>query len=323
MVKGSEYVQDTFGGNAAQNVLLKRGWRSETIMLQNYNSDSFVLDALEIKRGRLFTRSEEENAAMVAVVGSEVKDLVYEPHEEILGSTLTLNGLRFTVVGELKGTSAMTGGQIKNKGVYIPLKTGQQRVFGNSDLYWMIAKLYDSKDLAAAKEDIARRLRASRKIRSGADDDFAITTPDDWAEFANNFVNTLIGVFGVVAVIALLVGGIGVMNIMLVSVRERTREIGLRKAIGAKSGDIVWQFLIESMTLTLIGGVGGIAAGYGLGSLVAFIMQKTLDVSWAPSVPLVWVGIVCLTCIGIGLLFGVYPAWRAGQLSPIDALRSQ
>jgi putative ABC transport system permease protein len=323
MVRGSEYVKDAFGGNAGENVLIKHGWRTETVMLQNYDGASFALDAMEIGRGRLYTKSEEQSSALVCIVGSEVKDLVYEPGEEVLGSMLQIKGQRFKVVGELKGTSALTGGQMKNKGVYVPLKTGQDRIFGNRDLYWIAAKLYDSKNLQAAKEDIARRLRASRKIRSGADDDFSITTPDDWAKFANNFVNTLITVFGVVAVVALFVGGIGVMNIMLVSVRERTREIGLRKAIGAKSGDIVWQFLIESMTLTLAGGVGGILAGYGLGALVSFIMQQTMKVSWAPSIPMVWIGIVCVTCIGLGLVFGVYPAWRAGQLNPIDALRTQ
>jgi putative ABC transport system permease protein len=217
----------------------------------------------------------------------------------------------------------MAGGNINNKGVFVPLLTGQHRIFGNTDLYWIAAQLRSSKDLLQAKEDITYRLRASRNIRNAKDDDFSITTPDDWASFANSFVNTLIGVFGVVALIALLVGGIGVMNIMLVSVRERTREIGLRKAIGAKSTDIVWQFLVESMTLTLAGGIGGIVAGYGFGALVALIMEQTLKVSWAPSVPLGWIIAVCLTCVGLGLLFGVYPAWRAGRLDPINALRYQ
>jgi putative ABC transport system permease protein len=322
-VQQSEYVQAAYGGNAAENVLIKHGWRTESVMLQNYNAESFKFDAMEIGRGRLYTKVEEESSAQVVVVGSEVKDLIYEPHEEILGSTLLIKGQRFKVVGELKSASAITGGAIKNKGIFVPLKTGQNRIFGNDDLYWIAAKVRDSQQLEASKEDIARRLRASRRIRSGKDDDFNLTTPDDWAKFANTFVNSLIMVFGVVAVIALLVGGIGVMNIMLVSVRERTREIGLRKALGAKSRDIVWQFLVESMTLTLTGGILGIAAGYATGGVVSLIMDKALKISWAPSVPLGWMLAVCLTCIGLGLVFGVYPAWRAGQLDPIQALRYQ
>src|SRR5690606_6001777 len=139
--------------------------------------------------------------------------------------------------------------------------------------------------------------------------------------FANTFVNSLIMVFGVIALIALVVGGIGVMNIMLVSVQERTREIGLRKALGATSGTIAIQFLVESVTLTLVGGMLGIAIGYAQGGVVSIIMKNALDVSWQPSVPLQWVVIVGVAMLAMGLGFGVYPAWRAGQLDPIIALR--
>ncbi len=215
----------------------------------------------------------------------------------------------------------MEGGEQSNKMIFMPLETGQDRITGNDEIYWVAAQVKQSSMLLAAKEDVAYRLRASRRIRSASKDDFKISTPDDWAEFANSFVNTLIMVFGVVAVIALIVGGIGVMNIMLVSVRERTREIGLRKALGATSLFIAWQFLVESMTLTLVGGMIGLLFGYGLGGVATLIMKLTLKVSWAPSVPVPWIISVMLTSIGLGIAFGVYPAWRAGQLDPIVALR--
>ena len=141
------------------------------------------------------------------------------------------------------------------------------------------------------------------------------------ATFANSFVNTLIIVFGVVAVIALLVGGIGVMNIMLVSVKERTREIGLRKALGATSGAITWQFLVEAITLTLVGGIIGLAIGYGMGGVATLVMSAMWKISWVPAIPLSWVISVMICSVGIGLVFGVYPAWRAGKLDPIIALR--
>ena len=111
------------------------------------------------------------------------------------------------------------------------------------------------------------------------------------------------------------------MNIMLVSVKERTREIGLRKALGATPGIITWQFLVEAVTLTVVGGLGGLALGYGLGTTIALVMKATLDVFWLPQVPAVWMVIVLGTSTALGLVFGVYPAWRAGHLDPIVALR--
>jgi len=207
-----------------------------------------------------------------------------------------------------------------NMMVFVPTTTGQARLLGNDELYAITAKIKDSSKLAAAKEDIAARLRASRRIRSGKDDDFQISTAEDWADFANGFVNTLLMVFGIVAVIALAVGGIGVMNMMLVNVRERTKEIGLRKAFGATAAQITWQFLVEAMTLTIIGGLVGIALGYALGFGVALLMKGLWGVFWMPSVPLVWIAAVIGTSAFLGLAFGVYPAWRAGTMDPINAL---
>lgn len=320
-VRGSEYVTDVIAGNIINRVVIKHGWRSDNVACHIVPHTYFPMDNWQLDRGRFYTTAEERGRAMVCVVGGELGKAVYEDGEEVLGSKLQVNGIRFTVVGVLKSRSAMEGGEQANKVVFMPLETGQDRLTGNDDIYWMAARIRDSSKLSQAKEDIAYRLRASRRIRSAGEDDFKISTPDDWADFANSFVNTLIMVFGVVAVIALVVGGIGVMNIMLVSVRERTREIGLRKALGATSVFIAWQFLVEAMTLTIVGGMIGLMVGYGLGSLATLVMKLTLKVSWAPHVPLGWVAAVFLTSMGLGLAFGVYPAWRAGQLDPIVALR--
>ncbi len=320
-IRESEHVSGLIGGNIKNNALVKHGWRSANLMVYGSPWNYFPIDNLEIDYGRLYTRGEEMGRAMVCVVGADIKKELYDEQESIIESFITVDGARYRVVGVLKSKSAMTGGGQFNKSIHIPMMTASARLFGNDDVYWMSVKVREGSDLLVAEEDVAARLRASRRIKAGKDDDFALTTPDDWAEFANSFVNSLIMVFGVIAMIALVVGGIGVMNIMLVSVQERTREIGLRKALGATSGTIAVQFLVESITLTLVGGMLGIAIGYAQGGLVSILMKNSLDVSWEPSVPLQWVVIVVIAMLAMGLGFGVYPAWRAGRLDPIIALR--
>lgn len=321
MVSGSEYIGEVYGFHMDDSALVKHGWRSERVQCLMVTEEYFPMDGWKLNRGRLFNDAEDRGRALVCVVGSKVHEQLYEPGEEILGSYLQINGQRFRVIGELQERSAMEGGSQANRLVFIPLSTGQDRLLGTDDLYMIMAKVRDSRRIEEAREDIAARLRASRRIRSGKDDDFKITTTADWADFTNQFLNTLIVVFGVVAVIALIVGGIGVMNIMLVNVRERTREIGLRKALGATAGQVTWQFLVEAMTLTTIGGLIGLGLGWLLGLSVALVMKSLWDVFWMPSVPSLWIAIVFGVSCGLGLVFGVYPAWRAGILDPINALR--
>jgi putative ABC transport system permease protein len=303
------------------DVVVKHGWRSAQVQCGIAPKEYFPLENWVIDEGRLWNKAEERGGAMVCVVGSGIGDEVYADGEQVLSSQLYIKGQRFKVIGTLEERSALMGGGQANTMVFVPVKTGQSRLQGDDDLYWIMVRVNNSSRLEMAKEDISSRLRASRRIRSGADDDFTISSTEDWADFTNQFVSTLIIVFGVVAVIALVVGGIGVMNIMLVNVKERTREIGLRKALGATAGEITWQFLVEAMTLTVLGGLIGLGSGYLLGLSVATVMKFTLDVFWWPTVPATWIGAVLGTSIGLGLVFGVYPAYRAGKLDPIIALR--
>lgn len=321
MVRTSDYVAEATGLHMIENIIIKHGWRSDRVIVVCAPPQYFPMDGWELDRGRYYNEVEMHGRAMVCVAGSDVHKQLYDEHEEILGSHLYVGGQRFKVIGTVKERSQLEGGSMANMMVFVPTPTGQDRLLGTDELYAITAKIKDSTKLLAAKEDIAARLRASRRIRSGKDDDFQISTVEDWANFANGFVNTLIVVFGIVAVIALAVGGIGVMNIMLVNVRERTREIGLRKALGATAAQITWQFLVEAMTLTIFGGLLGLGLGFALGLSIALVMKALWDVFWMPSVPLVWILAVLGTSAGLGLAFGVYPAWRAGIMNPIDALR--
>jgi putative ABC transport system permease protein len=317
------YVAEVIGGNMQQDALIKHGWRSDRTLLANVDTGYFALDRLEPGDGRLFSPAEIHNNALVAVVGGQIRDKVYAPGERVVGSTLYVNGIRFTVVGELKSVSALEGGVQENNCVYIPLGTGQHRIFGTDDLYWMAVRVRDSRQLPAAKDQATQALRQSRHIRSGKDDDFIVAAPDDYMAFINGYLQKLVAVLGIVAVISLVVGGVGVMNIMLVSVAERTHEIGLRKALGATRLEILWQFLIEAMTLTTVGGLLGILAGLGLANAVGAALQATLKFSWAPQVPFDWIGAVYGFSLLLGLLFGVYPASRAARLDPIKAMHSE
>ena len=170
------------------------------------------------------------------------------------------------------------------------------------------------------KEEVSIIMRQRHRIRNAADDDFQFISPDDFLEMGNQFINVLVGVFGAVAFISLMVGGVGIMNIMLVSVTERTREIGLRMAMGANRPTLMTQFLVEAIMLTVIGGVIGLLAGYA-GSLgVSALLNNLLEAQWKPTVPAVWVGYAVGVSVLVGVIFGVYPAYKASQLDPVEAM---
>jgi putative ABC transport system permease protein len=321
IVAGSEYISNVYGIHIQGDTLIKHGWRSELVTCVMAPEEYFPMRNWKLAQGRLYNEAEKRGRALVCVVGGEIRDRIFDEGESVIGSFIQIKGQRFRVIGELENRSAIDGGGKTNTMIFIPLTTGQDRLLGTDDMFIMLAQVLDTTKLKQAEEDISQRLRQSRHIRSGADDDFVITAPDEWAGFANDFLNTLIVVFGVVAVVSLVVGGIGVMNIMLVNVRERTREIGLRKALGATAAQITWQFLVEAMTLTIVGGLIGLVTGWLLGFSVTLIMKSMWDVFWMPSVPTAWIVVVFGVSCGLGLVFGVYPAWRAGILNPIDALR--
>jgi putative ABC transport system permease protein len=257
----------------------------------------------------------------VAVLGSTVAESLFEPGETVIGETIRIDGTPFRVIGimEEKGGSAFGD---EDDVVFIPLSTGQRRMFEtrSRDGRYLVSLIYvqavseDALDTAAL--EVTQILRDRHQIEFRDEDDFMVITQKEILSAFGQITGAVTTFLAIIAGISLVVGGIGIMNIMLVSVTERTREIGLRKAVGARRRDILIQFLVESMMLALIGGVIGILLG-ALGAWIAELLVKDL----VTVVGLDTVLLAALVSGAVGIVFGVYPAYRAALLNPIDALR--
>lgn len=269
--------------------------------------------------GRFFHQGEVKQAERVAVLGQSVVKTLGMTPENAIGKTIRIRGEAFRVIGtlEYKGSSQFRD---QDDVIILPLTTLAQRIVGVNALNGIalssITVSYLSADqMEAAKFQITNLLRLRHKIVPPNSDDFSVSSQQDLL----NTVNEVTGIFTLLlaatAAISLVVGGIGIMNIMLVSVSERTREIGVRKAVGARSGDILWQFLFEAIVLAFSGGLLGIVLGIGAALLISLLL------GWATSISPESVLLACGVCLGIGITFGVYPARRAASLDPAVALR--
>lgn len=276
---------------------------------------------IELSEGVFIDETQYLGRAAVVVIGSEVADTLFSRTEGVVGETIRIEGQPFRVIG----VAAAKGGQgpsNPDNQIYVPLTTAQTRLMRRStrDRVDMIMVQAISADaVLSAEEEVTTILRQRHKAQIG-EDDFTVFTQASFLDLANQITNVFTIFLGGVAGISLLVGGIGIMNIMLVSVTERTREIGLRKAVGARKRDILLQFLTESALLSLLGGLIGIGLGWALSLLVGFIAaQSNADIT--PVVGLNAVLLATLFSTAVGLFFGWYPAKRASDLEPVEALR--
>jgi putative ABC transport system permease protein len=265
--------------------------------------------------GGTFNQDDVSLSANVAVIGETVRKNLFGPTDPI-GETIRINNLPFKVVGLLqpKGTSA-AGGQDQDDIIFVPITTLQKKITGQPWLRWIVVSAVSQAASYTAQQQITSLLRDRHRIRSAQDDDFFVRNLADVADLADQNARLFTILVASIASISLLVGGIGVMNIMLVSVTERTREIGIRMAIGATESDVQQQFLIEAVVLSLLG--GGIGILVGIGS--SFMITHTLGWSVLVS-PLAIVAAVIFS-MAVGIFFGFYPAQKAAQLDPIEALR--
>ena len=290
------------------------GFETDSISLVGTSPNSIRLSPKDFREGRYFTEEEDNHVAHVAVIGASLAETLF-PTGSALGRSFMVNGAEFTVIGVLeKAKGGFFGQNGADSQVTIPLHTAEAR-YPQIDRYMVTSRARPGlrKDAFDEVHDIVRRLRHLKKTDP---DDFALSTPDQIVAQ----VDTVTGLIGLVAIsisaLGLLVGGIGVMNIMLVSVTERTREIGVRKALGARRVDIVGQFLAEAMALT---GLGGLV---GIGTAIAITMLIGALVPALPSSVPTWAVVSAFTVsVAVGLFFGVWPALKASRLDPVDALR--
>jgi putative ABC transport system permease protein len=290
------------------------GYDSDTINVSGLSPNMIEISPRDLDAGRFFTPEEDQRAAHVAVIGTSVAEALF-PNGHAVGRTFMMDGAEYTIVGVYaKAKGGFFGENGMDNAVDIPLLTAESR-YPQVDRFMITAKARPGMREGAFQE-VEGVMRRIRRLPTGAEDDFAISTPDQIIQQFDN-ITSLIGLVAIaISALGLLVGGIGVMNIMLVSVTERTREIGVRKAVGARRRDIIGQFLVEAMTLTGAGGLLGIVIAILITMLVGALVPSL------PSAVPAWALIAGFTVsVAIGVFFGVWPAVKASQLDPVEALR--
>ncbi|HOT29209.1 MAG TPA: ABC transporter permease [Candidatus Ozemobacteraceae bacterium] len=276
--------------------------------------DYLDIRASKVTAGRYFTEQEVRNGAKVCVLGKVVADNLFGSINPI-GRIIRIKKMPFEVVGVLEERGQSGPGQDQDDVALAPLETVKRRMMGISHINMIMASAVSDDAVDEAKEEIANVLRRRHRLTDNQDDDFQIRTQADIAAMAGSTLGIITLLLGAIASVSLVVGGIGIMNIMLVSVTERTREIGIRMAIGARASDILTQFLVESVTLSCVGGLLGILLGMGLTSIISRFTEWQVYVS----IPAMIIAVTFSAAVGI--FFGLYPAWKASQLDPIEALR--
>jgi putative ABC transport system permease protein len=302
--------------SGAQVVYGNLNWATS---IQGVTSEFFTAREWDVSDGRLFSQEEVEGAAKVALIGQTVAGNLFGDGDP-LGQIIRIKNVPFGVIGVLQRKGQTTFGQDQDDTVLIPLSTAKKKVLGSSQanaraVGSIAVKVGDARAMQDAEQEIRGLLRQRHHLQSFQDDDFWIRNLTEVLQSQEASSKVLTWLLAAIASVSLLVGGIGIMNIMLVSVTERTREIGLRMAVGARGRDILVQFLVEAVTLSLIGGVLGIALGLGGSYAIAYFAQ------WRTLVSLEAVGVAFVFSAAVGVFFGFYPARQASRLNPIDALR--
>ena len=315
LVKGLDNVNAV---SAASQKTVRVVYGAENVAAEVTGTDTeyFVARDWDVAEGRLFTESEVRGGTNVCVIGETVRQQFFGAGDPD-GLSIRVNRMSCKVIGvlQIKGFSGF--GQDQDNVVMMPLLTYQRRIAGDRDIDTIYVAARDGVSTSLVQQNIETIMRETRRIAPDGEDNFSVRDMTQIADAMTSATTTMTGMLGAVAGVSLLVGGIGIMNIMLVSVTERTREIGIRLAIGAHEKHILIQFLVEATVLSLLGGLIGIALGLGLAGAAAY----SLSIPFAPSIAII------LLAVGfsamIGMVFGFFPALRGARLNPIDALRHE
>jgi putative ABC transport system permease protein len=303
--------------NGAQITAGENNWSTQVM---GEGVDYLIIRQWDLAEGAMFTEADVRSAAKVCVLGKTTANQLF-PDDDPLGKTIRINmrggsaSAPMKVLGVLKVKGANMGGQDQDDTIIVPYTTAMKRFSGATTLRMMQVSAASAGQMVSVQNGIAELLRQRHRIQTGRDDDFILRNQQEITEAQTATTETMTALLAGVAIISLIVGGIGIMNIMLVSVTERTREIGIRMAVGARGHDILLQFLIEAVTLSSTGGLLGIALGVGGAQAI------TLIKNWPTMVSAESILIAFVFSAAVGIFFGFYPARKASQLDPIEALR--
>ena len=310
-VAGLRFVTPTL--NTRQQIIAETSnWNTQ---IQGANEQLPQIRSWPMQSGSFFTAQDVQGAAKVAVLGAVARDQLFGPGADPVGATIRIQNQPFRVIGVLatKGQAAM--GQDQDDTVVMPYTAVQRKLLGVQHVSGITISAADGVSLEAVTQQIGEVLRARHRLQDGEEDDFSVRTQAEMASMLTSTTDTMTYLLAGIAAVSLVVGGIGIMNIMLVSVTERTREIGLRLSVGARDFDVLTQFLVESIVLSVAGGVIGLLLGSGVALAVSRLMQWSTVVT--PNAVALSFGVAAAT----GVFFGFYPARKAAALDPIEALR--
>ncbi len=313
LMQGSSYISAVIP-EISEREQIKYGNSNQNVSVIGTTPDFAEVKDFEIDLGRLFDNADNAAKRRVAVLGGEVPEELGIKPADLLGKTISIRNLPFEVIGILKKKGSV-GFSNPDDDIRIPLLTAQYRVFGTDLVESVSVQVIDSVSIELAMVEIERILRREHRILPGKDNDFSITDTKMFLNTAQEATRIFTLLLAGIAGVSLLVGGIGIMNIMLVSVTERTKEIGIRIALGATRSNILMQFLVESIALCLVGGILGI----GIGIAAAMLLNHLAG--WQTYVSVSSIIIAFVFSAGVGLIFGIWPARRAAYLDPVEALR--
>ena len=308
---GVQYASATVNSRS-QVIAGNQNWSTQ---VQGVDIDLPLIRSWATKYGSFFSAQDVAGSAKVALLGTVVSDTLFGPDVDPTGQIIRVRSQPFKVIGVMASKGQSSGGQDQDDAVFVPYTTVQKKLLGQQNISGVTVSAASAGQILDVAESIRITLRTRHKIQPGDSDDFMVRTLEEMASVQTATTETMTSLLASIAGVSLLVGGIGIMNIMLVSVTERTREIGLRMAIGARGRDVLLQFLVEAVVISLIGGLIGIALGFGLSAAVQKFML------WPTTIPPNAIGMAFGFAAATGVFFGFYPARKAASLDPIEALR--